>query len=191
MRVVSPRLLAWIARAGFIGHPWRGGAVGRVKRARASGRDGQCDDRALLRQPLGGGLAVVIAVGLLCIAANVYGLRPTIGGDSRSVPPSALQGSGLAILHGTIGFLARSLVFILIGCFLIFAAWHTNAREATGFGGALLTLRSERYRNLLLLIAAAGPLAFGLLGASEGFGRAENLPSSAVRAKMNKMNGEF
>ena len=114
MRVVSPRLLAWIARAGFIGHPWRGGAVGRVKRARASGRDGQCDDRALLRQPLGGGLAVVIAVGLLCIAANVYGLRPTIGGDSRSVPPSALQGSGLAILHGTIGFLARSLVFILM-----------------------------------------------------------------------------
>ena len=146
---------------------------------------------ALLRQPFGGGLAVMIAVGLLCIAANVYGLRPTIGGDSRSVPPSALEGSGLAILLGTIGFLARSLVFILIGCFLIFVAWHTNAREATGFGGALLTLRSERYRNLLLLIAAAGPLAFGLLGASEGFGRAENLPSSAVRAKMNKMNGEF
>jgi len=64
-----------------------------------------------------------------------------------------LEGSGLAILLGTIGFLARSLVFILIGCFLIFVAWHRRV------GGAL---RPE-----------------------------SNLPASAVRAKMNKMNGEF
>jgi hypothetical protein len=37
--------------------------------------------------------------------------------------PKSDEGSGFIILLGTIGFLARSLVFILIGRFLIFAAW--------------------------------------------------------------------
>lgn len=272
MKVVSPQLLAWIARAGFIGRGVvfliLGGAALSVAlsgHGHPLGAAGAVN--AILRQPLGNALALVIAVGLLCFAAlrlteaidDVHGY----GGDWRGLAQRASlaiagffyiglgilgasivltggyarnedaeirdwtewalsmpagewlvgiagaivagvgiglavngfrqrfamrlktseEGSGFAVVLGTIGFLARSLVFVLIGCFLIFAAWRADAREAAGFGGALLALRSERYGNALLLAAAAGLLAFGLFGVSEArFGRAAN-PSAPVRRR--------
>ena len=80
-------------------------------------------------------------VGIAGLTVTCVGIGLAIAGIRRRFATrlrKSGEGSGLAILLGTIGFLARSLVFILIGCFLIFAAWHTNAREATGLGGALL-----------------------------------------------------
>jgi hypothetical protein len=117
--------------------------------------------------------AIVAGVG---IGLAVAGLRQRFATRLKR----SEAGSGFVIVLGVIGFLARSLVFVLIGCFLIFAAWHANAREAAGFGGALLALRSERYGNALLLAAAAGLLAFGLFGVSEArYGRAANPPERA------------
>jgi len=125
--------------------------------------------------------------------ALVTGGRRGIGLAIAGYPPQVCdglskseEGSGFVILLGTIGFLARSLVFILIGYFLIFAAWASRRPVSAAF------CRSERYGNGLLLIAAAGLLASGLFGVSEArVGRAANLPASIVRIKMNKMNGEF
>ena len=273
MRVVSPRMLAWIARAGFIGRGVVFLILGGVALSVALSGQGHPLGaagamNAVLRQPLGSVLGLVIAVGLLCFAAlrlteaidDVYGYgehwqglaqRAALAiagffyvglgilgasivltgeaaanedakvrdwtGWALSMPAGkwivgiagvivaavgiglavsglrqrfamrlkkSEEGSGLVIMLGTIGFLARSLVFVLIGCFLIFAAWHANAREATGFGGALLSLRSQRYGNALLLTAAAGLLAFGLFGVSEArFGRAANPTTSALRRR--------
>lgn len=271
MRVVSPRLLAWIARVGFIGRGLvfliLGGAAlsaALSDHGHPIGTTGAIN--AIVRQPAGGVLALVIAVGLLCFAAlrlteaidDVYGYGSEWKGLAQrtslaiagffyiglgilgasivltgeyarsedvqvrdwtawalSMPlgqwivgvagaivacvgvglavagvrrrfatrlRKSEEGSGFVIVLGVVGFLTRSLVFILIGCFLIFAAWHTNAGEATGFGGALLTLRSEPYGNVLLLTAAAGLLAFGLFGVSEvRFGRAAMPSKSHLR----------
>jgi hypothetical protein len=271
MRVLSRQALAWVARAGFIGRGVvfliLGGvalSVALSGRGHPIGAAGAMN--AIVRQPMGGVLALVIALGLLCFAAlrlteaiddvhgygkdwrgvaqraslaiaglfyiglGVLGTSIVLTGEAArsedaevrdwtawalSMPAGEWlvglaglivagvgiglavngarqrfsvrleksdEGSGFAIVLGTIGFLARSLVFILIGCFLIFAAWHANAREAAGFSGALMALRSERYGNALLLTAAAGLLAFGLFGVLEArFGRAANPPGSVRR----------
>ena len=103
---------------------------------------------------------IVVSVG---IGLAVAGIRKKFAGRLRR----SEEGSRIVILMGVIGFLTRSLVFVLIGSFLIFAAWHANPNEAEGFGGVLQTLRTEPYGNMLLLAAAAGLLAFGAFGVAE------------------------
>ena len=132
-----------------------------------------------LSMPAGQWLVGIAGLTVTCVAIGlaIAGIRRRFATRLRK----SEEGSGLAILLGTIGFLARSLVFILIGCFLIFAAWHTNAREATGFGGASTFLDCGRWAVGVRIIRRVG-------GALRP---ARNPPASAVRAKMNKMNGEF
>jgi len=103
---------------------------------------------------------IVVSVG---IGLAVAGIRKKFAGRLRR----SEEGSRIVIVMGVIGFLTRSLVFVLIGSFLIFAAWHANPNEAEGFGGVLQTLRTEPYGNMLLLAAAAGLLAFGAFGVAE------------------------
>ena len=103
---------------------------------------------------------IVAGVG---IGLAVAGIRKKFANRLRR----SEEGSRIVIAMGVIGFLARSVVFVLIGCFLIIAAWHANPSEAAGFGGALRTLRAEPYGNMLLLAAAAGLLAFGAFGVAE------------------------
>jgi hypothetical protein len=90
------------------------------------------------------------------------------------------KGSTLVAVLGAIGFLARSVVFVMIGAFLIFAAIHARPDEAQGFGGALNALRSQPYGNILLFAAAAGLVAFGIFGVAEAYyGRAAR-PDGAI-----------
>ena len=56
------------------------------------------------------------------------------------------------------------LVFVLIGGFLILAAWHGNSAEAHGLGGALQALQQQPYGQVLLALTALGLFAFGLFG---------------------------
>lgn len=123
------------------------------------------------------GAWVVGATGAIVAA---IGIGLAVAGFSRRFRTRLLQwkhGSRLVTLLGAIGFVARSVVFVLIGCFLIFAAWHSDPRQATGFGGALRVLRHLPYGQILLLAAAAGLLAFGLFGIAEArYGRATQGP---------------
>jgi len=67
---------------------------------------------------------------------------------------------------------ARSLVFAMIGLFLLYAALDSNSREAKGFAGALRLIQHQPHGSLLLGITAAGLLAFGIYGVAEAaFGR--------------------
>jgi Domain of Unknown Function (DUF1206) len=69
-------------------------------------------------------------------------------------------------------FVARSLVFTMIGVFLLYAALDANSREAKGVAGALQVIQQQPYGSALLGITAAGLLAFGVYGVAEGaFGR--------------------
>jgi hypothetical protein len=58
------------------------------------------------------------------------------------------------------GFAARAAVYVLVGGFLIVAAWHANSHEAKGLGGALQSLREQPYGWVLLGALALGLLAF-------------------------------
>jgi hypothetical protein len=256
MRLVSRRALVWIARIGFVGRGVVFLILGAAALAAAVSHQTQPIGtagamNAVVSQPAGGALGLVIAVGVFCFAAlrlieafqDIYdygddwhgwlqrgalaaagvfylgvgllgasivltgqyatdedvqvrdwtawalsfpsgewlvaiagvivagvgiglavaGIRKKFAGRLRR----SEEGSRIVIAMGVIGFLARSVVFVLIGCFLIFAAWRANPNEAEGFGGALQTLRAEPYGNILLIAAAAGLLVFGAFGVAE------------------------
>jgi hypothetical protein len=73
---------------------------------------------------------------------------------------------------GKVGFAARSVIFVLIGGFLIFAAAKHNPQDAEGFAGALRILKQQTFGSILLSMTAVGMMCFGLFGMGEAF-RAE------------------
>lgn len=63
---------------------------------------------------------------------------------------------------GRVGLSARGVIFIMIGWFLIQAAYKSNANEAQAIPGTLETLLRQPYGSLLLGIVAAGLVIYGL-----------------------------
>ena len=68
---------------------------------------------------------------------------------------------------GTVGHLARMVVFGLVGIFLIKAAIDFNPNKAVGLDGALAKLARHSYGPVLLGIVAAGLVAFALYSLSD------------------------
>lgn len=121
----------------------------------------------LMSFPAGGWLvgvagSIVIAIG---IGLGVAGIRESF---RRRVRFKGHEKSVVALL-GKIGFLARSVVMLLIGGFLVFAALTSNPQHAEGLAGALLILKQQTYGGVLLGVTAAGLLCFGAFGLSEAF----------------------
>ncbi|MDQ1397508.1 MAG: hypothetical protein QOG64_2767 [Acidimicrobiaceae bacterium] len=61
-----------------------------------------------------------------------------------------------------VGLVARTIVFALVGLFVVRAAVRHDAKEATGLDGALKRLRGQAHGPLLLVIVAAGLLCYGV-----------------------------
>jgi hypothetical protein len=68
----------------------------------------------------------------------------------------------VAIGFGIFGFLARAVVFCLIGLFLVKAAWEYDPKQARGLDGALMELAQRPYGGFLLGVVAAGLIAYGV-----------------------------
>jgi hypothetical protein len=68
---------------------------------------------------------------------------------------------------GTVGHLARGVVFGLVGIFLVKAAIDYNPQAAVGLDGALAKLVHRSYGGLLLGIVAAGLIAFAAYSLSD------------------------
>ncbi|ATY31456.1 DUF1206 domain-containing protein [Sphingomonas psychrotolerans] len=65
-------------------------------------------------------------------------------------------------LAGQIGYAARAVVFLLIGWFLVHAAFEASPDQAGGIGQALRTLREQPQGPLLLAVVAVGLMLFGV-----------------------------
>jgi hypothetical protein len=63
---------------------------------------------------------------------------------------------------GVVGLLARMVVFVLIGIFLVKAAYDYSSREAIGLDGALQKLVNHSYGSWLLGIVGAGLLSYAV-----------------------------
>jgi hypothetical protein len=63
---------------------------------------------------------------------------------------------------GAFGYLARMVVFVIAGAFLIKAAVDFDPDKAVGLDGALAKIANQAYGHVLLGIVAAGLVAFGL-----------------------------
>jgi hypothetical protein len=60
------------------------------------------------------------------------------------------------------GIAARGVVFLLIGWFLVQAAWQHDASEAGGIADSLATLARQPYGPVLLGVVALGLMAYGV-----------------------------
>jgi succinate dehydrogenase hydrophobic anchor subunit len=65
------------------------------------------------------------------------------------------------------GLIARGVVYVMIGAFLVVAAWQADSDEARGLNGALQALQEQPYGWALLLVAALGLVAFGFYSVIE------------------------
>jgi hypothetical protein len=70
-------------------------------------------------------------------------------------------------LLGTVGTVARGVVFALAGILVIEAAITHKASQSGGIDKALLTLRNQPFGEILMLAAALGLLIFGVYGLCE------------------------
>ena len=125
--------------------------------------------RWLLDQPLGelvvGAIGIAIIVTGVCI--GVAGVRA----EFRKRIELKAKPRRIVTALGCAGYLTRAAVIGLIGLFLVFAALHANAYEATGLAGALAVVKRQAYGSVLLAVTALGFLAFGAYGLAEALYR--------------------
>jgi hypothetical protein len=119
----------------------------------------------LLEKPFGSWILLVAGLSILGtgIGVGVTGCRAEFKRRLELKEKSRLVVTAL----GVAGFLARALVFVLIGLFLVFAAIDANYREAKGLAGALRVIQQQEFGSVLLAITAAGFMAFGAYGLAQ------------------------
>jgi hypothetical protein len=137
-----------------------------------SGSGGSTDPKSSTAGILGwpGGPWIVGAIGVVTIGVALYqgyrGLTQKFLEDSKTeeMSPGVRKWIGRV---GTVGHLARMVVFGLIGFFLLKAAVDYDPKTAVGLDGALAKLANQSYGSLLLGIVAAGLIAFAVYSLSD------------------------
>ncbi len=137
------------------------------KKANQAGQ--QKDVTASVMHHAGGRFAVGI-VGLIIVivglALVVEGARHKFMKHLRTGEMSPQTRKAVRRL-GTVGTIARGLVFALAGVLVIDAAITYDPSKAAGLDTALHTLRNQPFGEFLLIIAALGLIAFGVYGLAE------------------------
>jgi hypothetical protein len=108
---------------------------------------------------------IVGAIGFLLIGVALYqgyrGVTQSFLEESKTEEMSPVVRTWFGRI-GTVGHLARFVVFGLVGVFLVKAAIEYNPKTAVGLDGALAKLANQPYGSVLLGIVAAGLIAFAL-----------------------------
>lgn len=111
------------------------------------------------------GQILVIAVGIIIIASGLYqiyyGYKEKFVKNLRLTEMRAEQRRWTIDL-GKFGTIARAIIYIIIGIFLIQAALTRNPARAGGLGEALVALARSPYGIWVLGFVALGLLAYGI-----------------------------
>ena len=129
-----------------------------------SGGDGVHDGTAwLLGKPFGRWLVALVG---LAVAGGGFGFlgKAWRGDVTDRLALDAQARARWAGPIGRFGYAARGLAFLIIGAFLVAAAWHQRSSDAKGLAEAFALLRAQPYGWVLLGLAAAGHAAFGAFG---------------------------
>lgn len=152
----------------IIGLIYGGLALSAVRMATGSasggsgGQSTQSSTADLMAKPFGRWL-----VALAGIAVIVYALLELRDGWTEKFREKLKMGEmdpteqRLAIRTGKTGLIARGIVFILSGWFLVQAALRFDPSQARGLSGALDTLAAQPFGPWLLGLVALGLVAFG------------------------------
>lgn len=131
--------------------------------ASGQGNDQQELTARVLDWPVGRWL--VGAVGLAVVGAGAFNLYRALSQKFRKdLKEEQMKGEERRAytVIGVVGHAARGVVFLLVGFFIIRAAWEYDPKDAVGLDGALAKLAHAAYGPLLLGAVAAGLLAYAL-----------------------------
>lgn len=115
----------------------------------------------LLSQPFGVWLVGALGVGVVSMGLRHFFRAYTASFMDTYAEMTAAQRT-VARRIGRFGIAARALTFVLIGVFLLRAAWQIDPQETKGLSGALETLLAQPYGPWLLGIVAAGFLCYAV-----------------------------
>jgi Domain of Unknown Function (DUF1206) len=136
----------------------------------------------LLAQPFGrwlvGGVGLAVAGAALGMGYKAWtaSFRQHLAADAP----------GWVTSLGRVGYVARGIVFLVIGGFLLLAAWQSDASEARGLGGALAALQAQPFGQALFGLVAAGLAAFGAFEFAEARYRRIGAPDAGRLADVAK-----
>lgn len=128
----------------------------------AAGGGSQGFTAEMMARPFGRWLVALAGIGVI-----VYALRELRDGWTERFKARLKMGEmdpneqRIATSTGKAGLIARGIVFILSGWFLVQAALRFDASRARGLSGALDTLASQPFGPWLLGLVALGLVAFG------------------------------
>jgi hypothetical protein len=152
-------------------------AVRLALRAGGGGGDGtQASTAAALDLP--GGRLLVGAAAIALVVAGAFQLLRAVRADFMKHLDASAARSRWIVWLGRAGYAARGIVFLMMGWFLVRAAWFTRSGEAGGIGEALDSLPSS-----IRTATAAGLLLFGLFSLVEARLRRINDPKVLERLK--------
>lgn len=117
----------------------------------------------LMAQPFG--IWLVALVGLMIIGAGIYQFYEGYAAkfkEKLKLGEMSKTQRKWTIFSGRMGLIARSIVYTIIGIFLIQAAWQTDPQAAGGLEEALRTLASQPYGPWLLGVVALGLVLYGI-----------------------------
>ena len=141
----------------------------------------------MLAKPFGQWIVGAIGAATAAIGLGI-GIAGVSGEFRRPLELKAKE-RRLVMALGRFGFAARSLVFTMIGFFLLYAAFDSNSREVKGFAGALRLIQQQPHGSVWLGVTAAGLIAFGIYEVAEAaFGRI-NAPSLHQAAAKRALAG--
>jgi hypothetical protein len=113
----------------------------------------------------GWGRLLLVLAGLLVVAAGVEACRRAIRLDFRERFTAEQMSRALAMLTrvlGAVGSVARAVVFVLVGLFLLKAAVLSSPNQARGLDAIFRAVASSAYGSWLLALLASGLLCYGL-----------------------------
>jgi hypothetical protein len=117
----------------------------------------------LLAEPYGAWLVALVGAGVF--AAGIYFFYQALSAQFRETLLDTDMGDAgekWGTRFGRFGFAARGVVFCIIGIFLVFAAWYSDAGETRDFAGALRFVERQTYGAWLLGLVALGLFSYGI-----------------------------
>ena len=141
---------------------WSSGSGG----SSSSAGDGSNSSTASTVLDWPGGRWIVIAIGLGIIAYAVHTVKAHVV-ERKFLERMSVNRSSWIAGFGRFGYAARSVVYVLVGWFLVQAGITYEPDRAKGLSGALQELSGEGWGQLLLWGVALGLLAYGLFSVAE------------------------
>lgn len=112
-----------------------------------------------------GGRFLVIAAGLAVVATGIWNAYRAISRSfTKRIKEAEMSSTERrwTIRAGVVGHLARGIAYLVVGWFLLRAAWRFDPQQPIGLDASLHAVAATSYGPILLLGVGAGVIAFGL-----------------------------